>query len=309
MKKTLICGVASLVLAAVPVINTFAEDVGTQTRDVAVGEVDETVYSVDLSWGDMVFDWRYNEETNSFNFQQQRGAGQAVIAAYDGYDWLNNEKNKGYIFEDESCKSVFVGEIVNDVTYYWCPMYSASGVVQLSDNSTNGRVKATASFASSDSYNWVTGRFGLWVMDEGNLVFNESENGKFQQYVDINWDGTATTHTMINLNLEKNREPASSELISTNDKIGTVTINIEPDTESVSQVYEIGDVNNDGEITATDIILMRGYVENSAPLTDAQLAAADVNLDGVVDDTDIDIMRKYIAGGYGIDSLPYTAGS
>lgn len=229
MKKTLICGVSSLALAIIPTVNSFAIGVGTQTRDVAVGNVDETVYSVDLNWGNMIFDWRYDDKTNSFNFQQQRGPGYAVSTTADGYDWLNNEKNKGYIYEDASCENMFVGEIVDGTTYYHCPIHSASGVVRLSDNSINGKVKATASFSSDNNYDWVTGRFGLWEMNGGTQVFNESANGEFQQFTDTNWDGATTTSTMINLDLVKNREPLSSESISTNDKIGTITINIEPD--------------------------------------------------------------------------------
>ena len=229
MKKTLVCGMMLLALPVILTANSFAVGIGAQTRDVAVGDVDETVYSVDLNWGDMTFDWKYDEETNSFNFQQQRGPGQAVSTVADGYDWLSNEKNKGYIFEDESCKNIFVGEIENGTTYYWCPIYFASGVVRLSDNSTNGKVKATASFESDDSYNWVTGRFGLWEMNGGSAVFNESEDGEFQQFTDINWDGDTTTYTMINLDLEKTGEPLSADAISTDDKIGTITISIEPD--------------------------------------------------------------------------------
>lgn len=240
MKKTLVASAVALAMAAAPAFSAFAEapQAGTGdgyfmgVKEVSVGEVDETVYSVDINWGDMIFDWKYDEATNSFNFQQRRGPGQAVSTMPDGYVWLNNEKDKGYIYEDESCKNAFDGEIVSDTTYYWCPIYSASGAVRLVDNSTNGRLKAVASFSSSDGYGWVTGRFGLWEMDtEGVLTFNESENGELQQYTDTNWDGSSTTYTMINLDLKKNREPSNSELISANDTIGFITLHIEPDTD------------------------------------------------------------------------------
>jgi hypothetical protein len=229
MKKALICGVASFALAAMPAISTFAVGVGTQSHNVVVGEIDEPIYSIDLNWGSMAFDWRYDNETESFDFVQQRGPGQAVSTMPDGYDWINAEKNKGYIFEDEACRTMYNGEIVNNELYYWCPIYLASGVVQITDNSTNGKVKASASFSPETNYNWVSGKFGLWEKSGNNLVFNESENGAFQQLEDTNWDGTIITHTMINLKLEKNQNASGAQTVSANDKIGTITINIEPD--------------------------------------------------------------------------------
>ncbi len=238
MKKILMCGVASLALAAIPVFGAFAEapqsgnsETGyfVGSKNATVGDVDETIYSVDLTWGDMVFDWKYDENTNGFNFQEQPGVKQLVSTMGDGFDWLTNEKDKGFIYEDESCRTRFTGEIADGVSYYWCPAYDASGVVKLSDNSINGRVKATASFTPSDDYDWVTGRFGLWEMNSGNLVFNESENGEFQQYVDTNWDGSSVVYTMLDLKLEKNEEALGSTSVSTSDRIGTVIISIEPD--------------------------------------------------------------------------------
>jgi hypothetical protein len=66
-------------------------------------------------------------------------------------------------------------------------------------------------------------------MNSGNLVFNESENGEFQQYVDTNWDGSSVVYTMLDLKLEKNEEALGSTSVSTSDRIGTVIISIEPD--------------------------------------------------------------------------------
>ena len=68
MKKSLICGIASLALAAAPALSTFATGLGSQTQDIMAGEVDETIYSVDISWGDMTFDWKYDYSANTFGF-------------------------------------------------------------------------------------------------------------------------------------------------------------------------------------------------------------------------------------------------
>ena len=61
-----------------------------------------------------------------------------------------------------------------------------------------------------------------------------------------------------------------------------------------------GDINGDGRITATDVIMLRreiagGYNQN---LNNAQLKATDINNDGRMNTTDIVWMRRGIAGGY-----------
>ena len=73
MKKALILAtiLGSLLPAIMPAFGAYAVD--SQSHDVTVGEVDETIYSVDIYWGgDLAFDWKYDEETNSHDFRAKK---------------------------------------------------------------------------------------------------------------------------------------------------------------------------------------------------------------------------------------------
>lgn len=67
--------------------------------------------------------------------------------------------------------------------------------------------------------------------------------------------------------------------------------------------YTPGDLNNDGMINTTDVILLRRYIAGGYAVT-VNESAADVNEDGKSNTTDVILLRRYIAGGYGIDLKP-----
>ena len=66
-----------------------------------------------------------------------------------------------------------------------------------------------------------------------------------------------------------------------------------------------GDLDEDGVITTTDIVLLRRYIAGGYGVA-LNPSAADLNMDGVLTSTDVVILRRYIAGGYGI-TLPNSA--
>ena len=74
----------------------------------------------------------------------------------------------------------------------------------------------------------------------------------------------------------------------------------------------LGDVNQDGEITGKDVLLIMQYVEGKDELTDIQKKLADVDNDGVIDSADVQILSCYIVDGVKTDpngyniTLPYT---
>lgn len=222
---------------AMPLANTFAEGTGSQTRDVTVGEVDETVYSVDINWGDMTFDWKYDRATNSFDFKAHHACQAAVYNSNTTDTFVDEAKNIGRLYSDTNCSLLETGELIDSNIYYILEDVP-DGQVVVDDYSTNGKVKVSASFTPEDGYSWVTGKFGVWRTAGGGnppfgdyTEFNEFTNGVFPE------DGVIYTGETIlgrsfsgHLNLEKNTQTEiSTNSISTSDKIGTVTITIEPD--------------------------------------------------------------------------------
>ena len=71
------------------------------------------------------------------------------------------------------------------------------------------------------------------------------------------------------------------------------------------RLFTLGDLNADGLITATDVVLLRRYIAGGYGVMINE-SAADLNLDGMITATDVVILRRYIAGGYGIE-LPQRA--
>ncbi len=69
--------------------------------------------------------------------------------------------------------------------------------------------------------------------------------------------------------------------------------------------YTPGDVNDDGEITTTDVVYLRRFIAGGYNVTINELAG-DVNNDGMYTTTDVVYIRRYIAGGYGVELKPST---
>lgn len=67
--------------------------------------------------------------------------------------------------------------------------------------------------------------------------------------------------------------------------------------------YTPGDVNDDGQVTSTDVVYLRRYIAGGYGITINE-AASDVNNDGVLTSTDVVYIRRYIVGGYGIILRP-----
>lgn len=64
--------------------------------------------------------------------------------------------------------------------------------------------------------------------------------------------------------------------------------------------YLPGDINDDGKVNATDVLLLRRYLANWKNVT-INLDAADVNRDGKVNATDVLLLRRYLANWTGVE--------
>lgn len=247
MKKSLICGAASLVMAAAPMF-AFAEapQAGTAdgymegTHDVTVGEVDEPLYSVDINWGDLSFDWKYNKTTNDFSFKAYSDCYETAIMP-DGREWIEQQQANNVLFSNDACTEPYTGNIQDGTTYYYTEELLGRNIT-LVDWSVNGKIRADISFATENKYSWVTGLFGTEIgtgydPDSGLDVpfvpqFAAFEDGNFlhQETVEYDEDGKIGIHYGAILKLDKNPDATvSAGSVVSGDKIGTVTISISPD--------------------------------------------------------------------------------
>lgn len=239
MKKTLICGMASLALAAMPTFGVFAESLQgdsetgyfTGSKSVTAGEVDETIYSVDIDWGDMVFDWKYNFVANNFGFKARLGC-EGYSTTVDGFDFLNQAKENGTLYADSNCSTLQTDELVNGNTYY--RKTGIGGHFYIQDSSVNGRVTVQASFVPREDYDWVVGKFASSYelnVTTGEVTYAEdSDNG----YLVSQLGGPTGRFYHSWLHLETNGDSVSSESVTAEDTIGTIVVSIEPDTTPIT---------------------------------------------------------------------------
>ncbi len=231
MKKLLVISMASLVAAIAPVFNAMATGINTtddSSHDVTVGEADEPIYSVNIYWGDLSFDWKYDESKSNFSFAPHYDC---VSTSYD----LENHKTANNLYSDTSCKELYTGTVTEGQgNYYYTEPKS---YIQVGDKSINGKIKATASFTSVEKYNWVSGIFGKET-DQYLGPNTTVQNAEFQVYTDgvlpnistvcNPYDGCTEIYGGI-LKLETSESPMGSHVVTSGDKIGTVTITIEAD--------------------------------------------------------------------------------
>ncbi len=240
MKKVLTCGVASLALATIPVLSVFAEapqsgnsETGyfVGSKNTTVGDVDETIYSVDITWGDMAFDWKYDETKNTYDFKPHFGCeGYTASSADDSF--LNAALNGGQLYSDNTCSTLQTEALVSGRTYY--QKSEVGGRISVKDMSENGKVKAYAGFVAADDYNWVVGHIaGTYTQVLGSDEINYGEDladgllrtrgGNVGNRAYDGW-----------LHLENSDRQVFRDSISTSDRIGTIILSIEPDMTPIS---------------------------------------------------------------------------
>lgn len=240
MKKILTASAVSLCLAAVPVVGVFAEgNVGENTHSVTVGEVTEPIYSVDITWGDMSFDWAYNTSTESYGFKSKISCDMVA----DGPALEQALQDKGNLYSDTDCEVPYTGDVNNiDVSQLRRTKGVGSGKISVVDKSTNGKITPETSFTPTANYNWVIGKFGLpkslHIGNDHYLGFDSydvaSDSFSYDEFEDnkLFEMAKAPNGTFYEgyLYLENNAQLSHSNVVSPNDVIGTVTVTISPDT-------------------------------------------------------------------------------
>lgn len=91
---------------------------------------------------------------------------------------------------------------------------------------------------------------------------------------------------------------AKGEVVSSNSKLGTgytVSINNGKDT-GIYTILLYGDVNGDGNVSASDYVLIKNHILKNSTLSGVYMSAADVNRSSGVSASDYVIIKNYILG-------------
>ena len=213
----------------------------TSTKNVTVGDVDEPIYSVEIHWSDMKFDWKYDEYYKYFKFTPNYACTPVTIDSARAAEL--NSKSSAYLnlfglFTNSNCNVRNTEtNYVSGNTYY---EMSGGNDISVIDTSVNGKVKAKATFVPSTKYNWVNGlltdAFGCfddgdynvcdYVQSSGN---EETLNAGFLTYDDYASEqiGSSVLHAYMKLQYDTTSSQAHN--VVKDEQIGTVTLEISPD--------------------------------------------------------------------------------
>lgn len=80
-----------------------------------------------------------------------------------------------------------------------------------------------------------------------------------------------------------------------------------PDRKAIGEEYllQLGDLNFDGEIDQSDLVILMEYVSGIRELSEKQLLVADVNGDGVIDNDDVIVLKECIDGKRPLGRVKY----
>lgn len=241
----------ALALVAPCGLASAAELTDTYSKDVIVGEVDETIYSVDISWGDMVFDWKYNEGLGRFIFSPQFGCYGVALAGYrrdeqaysDAAAYLAAAANLGHLYTDEECSAVTHDGNVDDDTIYYIKYFPKNNI-SVVDLSYNGHLEATASFETAEGYDWVDGKFAddyaisneyeivtyYETIDGVRTIMNPEDQIASEHHISLAQGAMATILSKKLFLRPKAGTIANSSSVTAGDKLGTITVTISPKT-------------------------------------------------------------------------------
>ena len=234
MKKRLLAGAASLVMAATPMLGVFATDIsvtGDASKDVTVGQVDETIYSVDITWGDdMAFDWKYNALYNKYVFVSAKTLCRLISEEEDDLAYL---AEIGNLFAPAAppttggcAEPIAVADVDPTQTRYTTNIPMGYRMYA-KDNSVNGKVKVKASFTAESDYSWVKGVFSeggpLYTYANSWITYTEND-GSFYKL------NANDEEAYVNFHLETKPDAEyDASSVAAGDKIGTITLDITPD--------------------------------------------------------------------------------
>ena len=236
-------------------------------------------------------------------------------------NWLKNLTVNGATVPDfDSAKTDYVITVLNSTTSVsvdYVKVANTSSVkgggnIDLSSNETKVTLEVTAENGNIRNYN-------LTIYKQGNnneisIIHPAVAVSEIINASGIKSDGTYLSGINIGTKGEEIKEKLlgidNSISVSIKDSLGNdknsslatgdkVIITSGDETKEYSIVI-YGDVNGDGNIKASDYVLIKNGIMGSKTLSDASLKAADVNKDGSIKASDYVLIKNYIMGSYTI---------
>ncbi len=251
--------------------NYTANDAGLYEISVdssVIGTVDEgTQYGMVVveATGDEAF--ALNQATIRYIDQTGVASGTITFEAFAPMDLVSNGTYKVYIGGGDLTEATYIGTLKTEEavpTLTSITLNPTAATLKVGEEVT---ITATANDGLTPTYTWETSAPGVATVEDG--------------VVTAVGEGTATI------------------TVSSGSVTATATITVEK--EATTILY--GDVNNDGGVKNSDVLLLKKYVARWNDITINE-DAADVNLDGGIKNSDVLILKKNIARWDGFTTLP-----
>ena len=196
MKKILsIVVLVVTVIAFIPAVayaETYNLNLNQNTsRNVAtnaiVGNVEAPVYEVEIDWYNFVFDWRYDQGTQKYNWANHTACSDILY-----WDDLEYSSIRAF-YSDSSCETyVDDSELISGHYYY--AYLSEDAMIDVFDGSTGGYVEVATLWNPASNYSYTNGQFYYLDMDYCSLVteddWDEALRAGFALYKNSNCTGT-----------------------------------------------------------------------------------------------------------------------
>lgn len=174
-------GVFALALSVnAQTLNSVEEGSNATSYDVTVGSVAVPVYSVDIKWGAMSFDWTYNTQIQDYEWTRSKietcghaspmgQMGSALPKEFDTFYYqtyteeeFNELKANNQIYSDDTCQTVATEVTYENFgmnMYYTIQNTEAKSSFTILDNSTSGAIVPSVRWNSATGYDWTLGEF------------------------------------------------------------------------------------------------------------------------------------------------------
>lgn len=215
-------------------------------------------------------DWRYN---GSALGDKQNGMN--VKYASDPY-WGEKAAQQGYVMEN------YTGNKNTDYGKYTLGIVNDNVNVRLQATTGSKTLYTTKNASSGNS-----GNYPLVILGE---VQGESINGNSL------WYKIQTDAPIVNGNVSI--EPGTYDYGSSVGYIHSSYVKIVNTGSNTNSNYMLGDVNNDGKISAIDYVMVENHIINKYKLSGKGFTAADINRDGKVSAIDYVMIENHITGKY-----------
>ena len=150
------------------IINSITEGDNSIDASVTVGEVDVPVYSVQISWQNFRFEWKYDKKLNSYGWKAAEICQPLNITTSESFDEFSADR---IIYTDNACMTETTSYDESITEYYYrlddFSLTDDNGAyILITDQTENGSITPSLTWNATEDYGYVEGKFSYFLRRE-----------------------------------------------------------------------------------------------------------------------------------------------